>query len=423
MPLPSLLALASALLPSLPPTPTDRDEGWRSDIDFLVETAQHVHASPARQAFSDEFLEAAGELRAAVPGLSDDQVLAGLMRLVARLGDAHSVVYGPGDDSPLTFESRRLPLQFHLFPEGLYVVGGHGEAADLVGSRVVRFGDLAAEEVLRRQSVHCGTDNAVTWAWAGPTFYVGQLLLLREVGVADDDGLVSMTLESPEGRTSSRAVTAFEVPGGHEGMLRKLRAYPGASGELPLWLRDVDTNYWIASLPEHRAVYVAFNQVRDATGEPLSAFSERVRRTLREEDARAVIVDVRHNNGGNNTLLRPLVRTLVEFEMRAPGNRIFVLTGENTFSAAQNFVNRVERWTDATFVGTPTSSRPNFVGEDNPVALPYSRVIVSLSNRYWQDSDPWDDRPWIEPDLKVEGTAADWLEGRDPVLERVLAEL
>ena len=31
-----------------------------------------------------------------------------------------------------------------------------------------------------------------------------------------------------------------------------------------------------------------------------------------------------------------------------------------------------------------------------------SRVRGSLSNRYWQDSDPWDDRPWIAPDLPVD---------------------
>ncbi len=55
--------------------------------------------------------------------------------------------------------------------------------------------------------------------------------------------------------------------------------------------------------------------------------------------------------------------------------------------------------------------------------LPYSRVRGSLSNRYWQDSDPWDDRPWIAPDLPVVLTAEQYFAGVDPVLALVLDQL
>ena len=106
--------------------------------------------------------------------------------------------------------------------------------------------------------------------------------------------------------------------------------------------------------------------------------------------------------------------------MRSPEHRIYVLMGRNTFSACQNFTNRVERWTDATFVGEPSSSSPNFVGEENSIVLPFSRVGGSISNRYWQDSDPFDLRRWIEPDVRIELTAAEYFEGVDPVLEHVL---
>ena len=116
-------------------------------------------------------------------------------------------------------------------------------------------------------------------------------------------------------------------------------------------------------------------------------------------------------------------RTMIEFEMRSPDHRIFVLVGRNTFSAAQNFINRVERWTGATFVGEPSSSSPNFVGEENEIVLPYSRVRGSISNLYWQDSDPWDDRPWIAPDLPVVLTAQEYFQGVDPALDRVLDQL
>ncbi len=158
----------------------DRDQGWRSDLDFLVKEARRVHADPERPAFSPQFEERASELRTAIPDLSNDQVLAGMMKLLAILNDGHSVVYGPGPDTRLEFDERVLPFKFYSFPSGLYIVDGAGDWVDHAGSRVVRFGELSAEEVLRRMSEYRGVDNEMTWRWMGPQFYVRQLAMLRE---------------------------------------------------------------------------------------------------------------------------------------------------------------------------------------------------------------------------------------------------
>jgi len=428
--MPMLCCLAAALLlePALPVggaagrpgaahAAPDRDQGWREDVDFFVAQARAQHADPARPAFSERFEAAAEELRKEIPELSDDQVLARMMRLAAILSDGHTALYGPGPEATLPFERRVLPFKFYSFPSGLLIVGGAGEWVDYAGCRVLRFGDLTAEEVLERMAAYRGVDNEMTWRWMGPQFYVRQLMLLREVGVEVDDGAVEVTLATLEGEEET-----LRVEGGDFELVRKLRPFPLRAGEPPLWLSNVGANYWMRPLPEDDALYVQFNQVRDAPGESLAAFSDRLRTTLLDMEPARLIVDVRHNNGGNNTLVRPLVRTMIEYEMRSPEHRIYVLMGRNTFSAAQNFINRVERWTDATFVGEPSSSSPNFVGEENEIVLPFSRVHGSLSNRYWQDSDPWDDRPWIEPDIPVVLSAEQYLAGVDPVLERVLLD-
>ncbi len=413
--MPDLLLSAVAALLSMAPL-TDRVEGWRSDLDHLVTQAQEVHANPLRPAFSTEFQEAVDELRGDIPELSDDQVLARMLRLCAILNDGHTALYGPGPDSPLEFERRVLPFKFYWFPSGLHVVDGAGDWARFAGHRVLRFGELSSDEVLKRMSGYRGVDNEMTWRWMGPQFYVRQLGLLREVGAIAEGGAVEMTLLAPDGE--ERTVS---VPGGDHDLVRKLRPFP--SGNPPLYLTKVDTNYWMQPLSDQGAVYVQFNQVRNSRRENLHAFSNRLRKALQEKDMTTLIVDVRHNNGGNNTLVRPLIRTMIEFEMRSDSTRIFVLMGRNTFSAAQNFINRVERWTDARFVGEASSSCPNFVGEENEIELPYSRVRGSISNLYWQDSDPWDKRPWIAPDFPVELTAEQYIRGIDPGLELVLEQL
>jgi hypothetical protein len=112
---------------------------------------------------------------------------------------------------------------------------------------------------------------------------------------------------------------------------------------------------------------------------------------------------------------------MIHYEMTSPDHRIFVITDGGTFSAAQNFVNRMERWTNAVFVGEPAGSRLNFVGETSEVILPYSGLRLSISNRYWQDSDPGDDRPWVYPDVPAPVTGADYFANRDPALQAIFA--
>jgi hypothetical protein len=160
--------------------------------------------------------------------------------------------------------------------------------------------------------------------------------------------------------------------------------------------------------------------VRDTDDETIEAFAGRLHTALQAKDVNTLIVDVRHNNGGNNSLVTPLVRTIVAFDVADPEHRIVVLTGRNTFSACQNFINRLERWTDAEFAGEPSSSSPNFVGEETNLLLPFSRVRGSISTLYWQDSDPGDERAWIGMDFPVELSAKDYFAGRDPVLQAVL---
>lgn len=398
--------------------PASRVEGWRGDIDYLLAEARRLHAAPGRPAYSAAFDSAATSLKARVEALSDDRMVLELAGLLTLLGDGHSGIYGPGPETPLQLEAGSLPLRFHEFADGLYVTDGVGEERRWVGAQVVRFGGVPAGEVLAVLPRYMHHDNAMGVKWLGVRYTLPSLTFLHAVGATDDPRSVTLTLRTAEG-----TVRRVEFHGGRHGMAfpAALRAPPGAA-RVPLYLAQPDSNYRLVPLPESDAVYLQFSQVRDRVGGPtIAQFSDSLRQTLVATGARHLIIDVRLNNGGNNTLLDPLVRTLVWWEATDPGHRIFVITGRGTFSAAQNFINRVERHTGATFVGEPSSSRPNFTGEETTLVLPWSRVMGSISNRYWQDSDPGDDRPFIVPDIPIALTSADYFAGRDPALEAIAA--
>jgi len=132
---------------------------------------------------------------------------------------------------------------------------------------------------------------------------------------------------------------------------------------------------------------------------------------------------MRNNGGGNNFLNRPLVHGLIRSDkVNRPGH-LFVLVGRQTFSAAMNGSVDIERNTNATFVGEPTGSSPNFVGETTILVLPCSGLRFSCSSLYWQSSTAMDRRTWIAPSLAAEPSIEAFAANRDPGLEAIFAYL
>jgi hypothetical protein len=161
--------------------------------------------------------------------------------------------------------------------------------------------------------------------------------------------------------------------------------------------------------------------MRDAPEEPLAAFSQRLGRLLEEQRVERLVIDMRWNHGGNAWLTAPLLAAIAGNERINRRGHLFVLIGPRIFSAAQVAAGLIDRFTEATFVGEPTGSRPNFVAEDDPFTLPYSRVRVNVSHLEWQGGWPQDRRSWIAPLIYVPNTFAAYRAGRDPALEAVLA--
>jgi tetratricopeptide (TPR) repeat protein len=411
---PRFRAITGVSAGPLPP----RDDLWRHDLDYLVAEAKRMHADPDRPAHSQQFQDAADSLRARIGNLSNDRIVLEMGRLLAMLGDGHTGIYGPAPNSPLEFESAVLPLVFYEFNDGLFVINASEEASRWIGSEVLAFGDVPAEEALDSLNVFMHHDNAMTVKWLGVHHTLPSLTFLRAIGAASENSHATLTFRTRDGRILQESIDG----GPHAGTFPRKLIPPPEPAPVPLYLERVEDEYWLTAMPERGAIYFQFNQVRnDEDGVSLEGFADSLRTTLERSSASHLIIDVRHNNGGNSGLVWPLVRTLSWWEMDEPGRTIHVIVGRNTFSAAQNFINRVERFTDAIFVGEPSSSSPNFTGEETNLTLPHSRVIGSISNRTWQESDFDDERAFIPPDVPVGLSSSEYFSGSDPALEVVFA--
>jgi hypothetical protein len=393
----------------------ERVVGWRSDLQLLVAEAQRRHAGPARPAFSPRFTAAAARLSGQIPGLPDRRVAVEFQRLLAMLGDGHSLVY-PMPSARVSFAM--LPVDVYVFADGVIVTDAPPNLRELIGSRITHIGGRRIEVLLRDLEPLVSRDNAMGLkAFAG--LYLIVPAYLEALGATSSPDRATLRVVDRRNRSHDVILTA----GPARRVRRRLFPPPVGLDPPALYLQDVDRNYRFRTLSPG-TVYMQFNQVADDPAEPLGIFSRRLEDTVMALGTENLIVDVRHNNGGNNTLLDPLLDALERFATRGPGRRLYVLTSRTTFSAAQNFINRLERRVPGvTFAGEPSMSSPNFTGEDAPLRLPFSGLTVSISTRYWQDSDAADRRPWIPVRLNVPVFSRDWLRNEDPVLSAVLREI
>ena len=390
-----------------------RHERWSRDLDHLAEEAARMHPLWREGDRAERFSKQVEAVRRQIDELSDEQMLLAIDPLLVVLGDGHSHRGNRGSVPA----SPRLPLQFYFFADGLYVIDAAEPYRDLIGCRVERFGQVATADVEKRLESVVSRDNPMGIRSVGPLLLV-DTARLASLGIIEAAGPVTLAVTDRDGQVRIAKVAPAE---GFRLQQKLFASKLSGAPAPPLYLARVDENLWFERLADSDALFVQFNQVVNQQGRQLADVAKSLRQRLAEHPPKALIVDLRHNGGGNTYFYAPLLKTILFYELLQPEGKVFVLIGRSTFSAAQNFTNDVDRLTDAIFVGEPTGSRPNFAGESTQVVLPYSGVGLSISTRIHAHAYATDRRIWIAPDVAAELSSAAYFANRDPALEAIRA--
>ncbi len=384
-----------------------RDERFRRDLHFAIHELKRVHFSPFRATPEQEIDRAAAELDRDIPKLSDDEIYVRMMGIIRLFGDAHTRMLR---ETPL------LPVEFFVYPEGLYILGATSENADLVGARVLSIGNQSAEDLLTRVMAIVPVENPMTEKWQADGA-LRSLTVLRGLGVTPPDGPTAVEVEDAAGERRTVHLSPRD-----EGPRRARMQFtvPGCTKPVPNCFRNRSQMMWHELLPAGKTMYCQLNGIGHGT-KTFKNYFEALFTEVEEPGVERLVLDLRWNNGGNTFLNPPLIEGILRSnKFRRPGN-LFVIIGRDTFSAALNTTDELERRTTAILVGEPTSSPPNFVGESVQVVLPASRWPISISDLSWQTSFPMDYRVWMTPLLYAPPTAAAQRAHRDPAMEAIEA--
>ncbi|NOT33222.1 MAG: hypothetical protein HOP12_03530 [Candidatus Eisenbacteria bacterium] len=408
---------------------TARVRRWREEVRAITQRVRHQHPRPF--AFSSEaaFDSSARAIEARIATSDDARLAVECMRMVAALGDAHTQVIGTLP--PLGFTTV-LPIVMRPFEDGLYVTAAGPEYAAWVGSKVTRIGELATDDALARVASATSADNRYTQLDRAPLFLM-MPALLQALGVVPDRDRVSLEIERAPGKRERIVVIGGPPPEGFPfAFLETEPPIPAAwtsarrvtANALPRCDQRPESAWWFEVLPDSRAVYLRLRRIEPISGD--LAYFELYRRLFAVLDSlkpSALIVDLRHDHGGNNTILDPLIRGIIARPWLDRQGALFALIDRGTFSAAMNAAVFLDERTRALFIGEPTGGRVNHYGDAPERDTPNFGMMLQVSTVPWTSRFPNDDRAWIAPEHAVPSTFADWREAKDRALDSALEAL
>ena len=389
-------------------------EKWREDLRFFAERMPATHKNLFHKMSKVEFDAAVKHLDEKIPTLADHEVIVELMRIIAKVGDGHTGAHS----AQFLFAGGVYPVQFHLFEDGLHIRRASAEHANVNGGRVVRIGDLSAEEAMKRVAEIVWRDNDMGIKDIGPRL-LSSPQVLHALRISNALESVKITVMK-----DGREVTSEMKPDAKAADLRtgttSLVDSRASGTAQPLWLKNPGDNFWYEFLPEKKVMFVQFNAVQNKQNETVEAFFNKVFDFAEKNPVEKLVLDLRMNGGGNNFLNLPLTLRAIRSPLNQTG-KFFVIIGRETFSAAQNTVNELEKYTNVIFVGEPTAATPNHYGDAARITLPNSKLTVQASTLWWQDADPRDRRQWKAPDVAADLTFDAYRQGRDPAMEAIQA--
>lgn len=413
------------ILASVAPAQTKlTPEQWREDLRYFAASMQKTHRNLFHTMTREQFENAVKRLDDRIPTMADHEVYVELMRIVTLVGDGHTHVR-------LTQQFKTVyPLRLYMFKDGLFVQSAPAEFREAVGARVVKIGNADIDHALRSVGEIVWRDNDM-----GAKALLPRLILIPEIlhalRISDSLQTTTFVFEKDGKRQTLELKPNAELMGMfHPIPATWVDAAADSKSPQPVWLKDPYDNFWYEHLTGARAcatgcerglLYVQFNQVqnRPQAGETVEAFFNRVFEYVEANKIDKLVLDMRHNGGGNNYLNLPLTLGMIKSRVNKRGN-LFVIIGRETFSAAQNTINELEKYTNAIFVGEPSGANPNHFGDARPVVLPNSKIAIQASTLWWQDMDPRDTRKWTAPQIAAELTSADYKANNDPAMNAIL---
>lgn len=410
-----------------------RDKDWIEDIEFLRGEYKTRHPAPFYFCSEEEFDWKMDRLSAKVGELSDSDIFYELVSIITGMGDTHTKLWW---DGPLPLCDRIFAVNIFTLNGKLYLknyLEGCDQFEPYLLHEIVGVNGVDSLYLMRRAAELYEPFN-----WHSTTDFPEYPSFFDWVGCDYKEGYTFQILND------NQEVESVEVP--------VITLDEGKSG---LWIYPENWDSLLFVKGGNRTAYYEGKDggcIQWCMGE-LSYLNhtwsdlKEIGKLMEEHpNCSKLVIDLRECPGGSADLL-PFLEEIRQKAQLLEGKQIYVLTWGETASAATRMVAFLKDEFGAVTVGEPTGEFSSFFSrswerENDPTILPHSQIKVQISD-IWRDSTEllheMDVAPiyeeyydedgriykWetcIQPDVYVHLDIRDIRQGKDTVIEWVLAQ-
>lgn len=381
------------------------------DIDALVYTFGEVHPNMFHECGQAEFMEAVNRVKSNLPdSLNRVQLYKEVAPLIAMLGDGHSNLAFPLNDL-FTKELLRMPLFVGINLDN-YDITTVACIDSIIprGSQILSINGVDSRTMLERMMQYVSGER---YFFRLARVNEGFTALFELLYASDSYEVVYRAPESKKSKTVTLSPTTYDeitkrIP--HQKKTQR---------------RVEDYSF---TLDKARNVAIMDFRHFNNPGK-MRAFADSMFTVMRHEGIGNLIIDIRHNGGGNSAVgdelfryispvpfkqmskafvrITPTTRRLAKIKDRHPGlyhydnsqdlicpltpeegrftGNVYLLTSHQTFSSAGSFAWAFKEFGMGTVIGEETGGMNVCFGDIIPYRLPVSGLRCSISyKRFWQ---------------------------------------
>jgi len=382
-------------------------EQWAEDLEFLANELPEKHKNLYHNITETEFLAQIDKLKSRIPSIDKNAIFISLMKIIASVGDSHTTLgYRP---------QKALPLMLYWFKDGIALLNTTAEYEDILHGTIKSLGGSPIEEVVAVLKTVIPHENEAQVKNQIPRFLT-DTLILHGLGFISSLEAASLTVLTSSGKNVTLDLEPISFSSKPDWLVDTSK-----EKDEPLYLKNRQKFYWYEILSGSQTLFFQYNSCKNMKEQPFSQFVEKLFEEADTENVNRIVIDLRHNGGGNSGIFAPFLTELKKRPRFMQRGNIYVLIGRRTFSSAILNAIDLKKQTPAIFAGEPTGGKPNHYGEVQMFLLPNSKLPVTYSVKYFKviDGDP----DSLVPDILIERRLSDYLNKTDPVLKSVLEKM
>ena len=408
---------------------------WKQDLaefksGFLEADASY---SPDERARAEQLF---ARLEDKFTSLSDAEIELRLAEIAAVTDNGHSFLMPGG----WTARYPRLPVDFRVFADGVFIIKGYGDSRGLRGRKLLAINGHAVDSLAQTWARYQG--GLKGWRDHYLPFFLETPALLLAAGVIETADSVTLSLLDESGVVTALDLKPQDDLPPLEGFNQYIppprvlvEAAEMSEAELPLYLQQPALAFRMQTVDDIDAVYIQFKANVDFSGnQDIGAFVNSAAELLSARRPSTIVLDQRFNFGGDLTTTRELMKKLPGY--LAPDGRIFAITSGRTFSAGISSLGYAKQAAGdrLVIVGEAAGDALEFWAEGDLLELPNSGVafLMATERHNYKTGCPESDChrnirvdpiqiESLDPDVPAPLNWADYRRGIDPAMREIRA--